>query len=49
MQCQVICPGADFSEVGLDKHVVDRCIEVTPFSEEGDNPGDEPSTPVANP
>ena len=27
-QCCVICPGANFSEVGLDNYVVDGCIEV---------------------
>ena len=49
-QCQVICPEADFGEVGLDKHVVDGRIEVSPISEDdGDNPGDEPTTLAADP
>lgn len=30
-QCQVICPEADFGEVGLDKHVIDGRIEVAPL------------------
>ena len=48
-QCQVICSGADFGEVGLDKHVVDRRIEITPVSEDGDNLGNEPTTPATDP
>ena len=48
-QCQVICPGADFSEVGLNKHVIDRRIEVAPISEEGDNPRDELPTFATDP
>ena len=35
-QCQVICPDANFSEVGLDKIVIDGCIEVAP---DDDNEG----------
>ena len=37
------CPKADFSEVGLDKHVIDGRIEITPPEEEETN--EEPSTP----
>ena len=48
-QCHVICPGADFGEVGLDKHVVDRHIEIAPLSEDDDNPGNELTTPAADP
>ena len=51
-QCQVICPGANFGEVDLDKHVVNGRIEVTPISEEGEsdeNPGNESTTPATNP
>ena len=33
-QCQVICPGTDFSEVGLDNIIIDGHIEVAP--DEGD-------------
>ena len=29
-QCRVICPDADFGEVGLDKIVIEGCIEVAP-------------------
>ena len=48
-QCQVICPGAGFSEVSLEKRVVDWRIEVEPISEEGDdNPGNESTTLVAD-
>ena len=40
---QVICPYADFSEVRLDKHVVDGRIKVTPDDdEEGDLEDSEP-------
>ena len=51
-QCQVICPEADFGEVGLDKHVVDEHIEVAPINEDdghSHNPRDEPTTPIADP
>ena len=49
-QCQVIYPGADFGEVGLDKHVVDGRIEIVLISEEGDdNSGDDPTTPATDP
>ena len=33
-QCCVICPEANFSKVGLDKHVKDSCIEIPPEDEE---------------
>ena len=51
-QCQVICPDADFSEISLDKHVVDGRIEVTPINEEGgsdENPEAELTTLAADP
>lgn len=28
VKCQVICPEADFSEVGLNNHIKDGCIEI---------------------
>ena len=31
-QCLVICPDANFGEVGLDKHVIDCRIEVAPLA-----------------
>ena len=52
VQCQVICPEADFCEVYLDKHVIDGCIEIAPISEErgsDENPGNELTTYVADP
>ena len=33
-QCRVICPDADFGEVGLDKIVVEGHIEVAPDDSE---------------
>ena len=33
-QCQVICPGANFSEVGLDKYIINGCIVVAPDDDE---------------
>ena len=38
----MICLGADFGEVGLDKHVVDGRIEIATLSEDDDNSGNEP-------
>ena len=43
-QCQVICPEANFGEVGLDKHVKDGCIEISPFEDEENDK--EPFTPA---
>ena len=40
----MICPGADFGEVDLDKHVFDGRIEVAPISEDDDNSENEPTT-----
>lgn len=50
-QCQVICLKADFGELGLDKHVVDGWVEVTPIGEEeGDceDPVSESANPTAD-
>ena len=44
MQYRVICPEADFSEIGLDKHVKDDRIEIASPKEEGND--EKPSTPV---
>ena len=50
-QCRVICPSANFSEVGLDKIVVDGRIEVA--LNEGDEaigvPESEHADPAADP
>ena len=48
-QYQVICPRDDFGEVGLDKHIVNGCIEIAPLSKDGDNSGNEPTTPAIDP
>ena len=50
MQCQVICPEADFREVKLNKHIVNRNIEVTPDDKGGDleDPKFEPSNLAAD-
>ena len=45
----MICPGAYFGEVDLDKHVVDEHIEIAPLSEDDDNSGNELITPAADP
>ena len=42
-QCRVICPDADFEEVGLDKIVVEGRIEVAP------DDGEDIGTPEADP
>ena len=42
-QCRVICPDADFGEVGLDKIVVEGRIEVAP------DDGKDIGTPNADP
>ena len=43
-QYRVICPEVDFSEVDLDKHVKDGCIEISPLEEGKDE--EEPSAPA---
>ena len=36
-QCYVICPEANFSKVGLDKHAKDSRIEIAPPEDEENN------------
>ena len=46
----MICLGADFDKVGLDKHVVDGHIEIAPLSKDKeDNSRNELITPTADP
>ena len=45
VQAKAICPKANFSEVGLDKHVIDGHIEVIPDDEDEENGDQESSRP----
>ena len=47
-QSQVICLEANFSEVRLDKHVVDGRIEVIPDDDDEGGLGSEPTNPAAD-
>lgn len=49
-QAQVICLGVDFSEVGLDKHVMDGRIMDIPEEEDGEaNPESDLADTKADP
>ena len=39
VQCQIICPIANFGEVNLDKHIKDGRIKMAPLANDGN--GDE--------
>ena len=48
-KAQVICLGVDFSEIRLDKHVVNRRIKVIPKDANDKNNGADSESNPANP